>query len=746
MMAFPYQNALLSEECRVQDLLPRMTPEEKIAQMRMIVQIDNLLGGAPFSAELAARHLSCGIGATYSPTALDPEILNAFQRFLLQETRLGIPLIMMGESLHGVMSPETTVFPQAIGLGATFNEPLIAEMTGIIGREARALGIVQTYAPNLDLSRDPRWGRTEENYGEDPFLTSKLGVAYIKALQAQGVASSPKHYVAHGSPEGGINLAPVHCGEREFRDTMLVPFATAFREAGAMSVMPAYSEWDGIPVHASSFLMTDVLRRELGFDGFSVSDFGAIAMLQNFHKVAPDALAAGKLALSAGLDMEAPDIFGFGPELLEAARRDDALMALIDQAVSRILRIKFRLGLFENPYAQMDNLKTIRDSRSVRLAREVARESVVLLKNEHQLLPLDHQVGRIALIGPNAALAQLGDYTHRDATNRAVSLLQGLTERLGDGRVTYSVGCTIAFGSDEAIAEAVQAAAQAEIAILALGDNSNYHGGIGWGDESGGNVVTCGEGFDVSSLDLPGRQQELLQAVAATGTPVVLILMTGRPYNLVWAKEHVPAILQAWYPGEQGGHALCDLLFGDESPSGRLPISFPQSAGHIPCFYNHKVSARGYYHKPGSPEKPGRDYVFSNPAALYPFGYGLSYTSFTYENLKLEPAELPETGTVAVSVTVSNSGPAAGKEAVQLYLTDCCSRITPFVRRLRGFEKINLQPGQSKTVFFTLDQRDFSFINENMQSETEPGEFLVTIGDLSGTFRITGDPSTRHQG
>ncbi|MEA4890750.1 MAG: glycoside hydrolase family 3 N-terminal domain-containing protein [Clostridiaceae bacterium] len=733
---YPYKDPTQPEQNRIQDLLSRMTLEEKFAQMRMIPQIDHLLEGRPFSAERVCDQLKYGIGASYSPDYIAPDILNAFQSYLLHDTRLGIPLIMMGESLHGVMSPEATVFPQAIGLGATFNAPLIAEMTGIIGREARTLGITQTYAPNLDLSRDPRWGRTEENYGEDPYLTATLGTAYVKALQEQGVASSPKHYVAHGSPEGGVNLSPVHCGERELRDTMLIPFAAAFQEGGALSVMPAYSEWDGTPIHASSFLMTDILRHELGFEGFAVSDFGAITMLHQFHKVASDALEAGKMALTAGLDMEAPNIFGFGQELMDAVRQGSVPLDLIDQAVGRILRVKFRLGLFENPYAQIDNLAGIRDQKAISLARTVAQESIVLLKNEFQLLPLSDQVGRVAVIGPNAALAQLGDYTHRVASRRAVSLLEGVRQRLGTEKVIFAPGCTIAFGQDSDLAEAVRAAEQSDVALVVLGDNSNFHGGIGWGDEEGGHVVTCGEGFDLSSLSLPGRQQELLEAVAATGTPVVLIMVSGRPYDLCWADHHIPAILQAWYPGEQGGAALCDIIFGSVSPSARLPISFPKSAGHIPCFYNHKVSARGYYKKPGSPEEPGRDYVFSSPDALYPFGYGLSYTTFSYSDLAISPAELAAPDQVTISATVKNTGSRPGKEVVQLYLTDCFSRITPFVRRLRGYSKILLQPGESCRVSFTLDQHDYSFINESMRPETEPGEFRVELGGLTGSFWI----------
>jgi len=735
-MTLGYKDATRPESERVADLLSRMTLDEKIAQMRLLYPVETILEGPSLSSGAIKKHLGNGIGGAYCTTFLAPDLLNGIQKYLLEETRLGIPLLMMGESLHGTMNRDATVFPQAIGLGASWSTQLMHEVVNVIGRETRALGITQTYAPNLDLSRDPRWGRVEENYGEDPYLTARLGVEYVKTLQSHGVAASLKHYVAHGSPEGGINLAPVHAGERELRDTMLPPFAAAIREAGAMSIMPAYSEWDGTPVHASRFLMTDLLRKELGFDGFTVSDFGAIEMLHYFHKTAANALEAGKQALWAGLDMEAPNIFGFGPDLVEAVQRGEVPLEWVDLAVQRILRIKFRLRLFENPYAANDRLDLIHNEEAIRLSRKAAHETVVLLKNDTDLLPLSDRIGRVALIGPNAECAQLGDYTPPAAAERSVSLWQGLVARLGADRVQYAKGCNTNTGSDEEMAQAVAVARSCRVVILALGDSSHFYGGIGWGDKDGKTTVTCGEGFDMSDLKLPGRQQELLEKVAATGTPVVLVLMTGRPYCINWAKQNIPAILQAWYPGEQGGHALCDVLFGDVNPSGKLPISFPQSVGHIPCFYNHKVSARGYYKQPGTVDKPGRDYVFSSPEPLFPFGFGLSYTTFAYSDLVVTPEKVGAEGAVVVSVSVTNTGKREGQEVVQLYLTDCVSRITPFVKRLRGFSKIALSSGESRRVSFVLDQKDFAFLNEKMQPEVEPGEFVVAIAGLQAKFTV----------
>lgn len=733
-MNYPYQNPSLSVEERVRDLLQRMTLEEKFSQMRLYRPKSDEAKTVPFDLKLIEKNLH-RIGAIYNTSSMPLENIKAIQDWLRDNTRLGIPVAIHGESLHGNMNANATTFPQAVGLGSTFHRELMTEIVTQIGKEVRANGITLTYAPNVDLSRDPRWGRVEENYGEDPYLTSEMGVAYVKALQAQGVAACPKHYIAHGSPEGGINLAPVHAGEREFRETMMVPFQKVIQEGHAMGIMPAYSEWDGVPVHASRRLLTDLLRGEFGFDGQVVSDYGAIGMLHSFHHVAETPRKAGEMALYAGVDMEAPNMFGFGPELEEAVRSGEVPEEWVDLAVSRILRHKFQMGLFENPYGDAEAAKENRNAKALELARRAAIESVVLLKNEHNLLPLSERVGKIALIGPNADNPQLGDYTVPESIAHAITLRQALEERLGKERVLFARGCTTAQGTDAQMQEAVAAAEAADVAVLVLGDNSNYYGGIGWGDsEADGKVaITCGEGFDVNSLNLPGRQQQLLEAVYATGTPVVLIMESGRPYAICWAKEHIPAIMQAWYPGEQGGYALAELLFGDANPSGRLPISFPRSVGHIPSFYNCKASARGYYKDRGTPERPGRDYVFDTPDALFTFGEGLSYTTFAYSDLSI-PEKAKTEDSVEVSVKVQNTGDRAGYEVVQLYVTDCFCRITPFVRRLRGFEKIWLEPGEEKQVTFTLGFEDFAFINEQMKQEVEPGEFRICIGDLQGSL------------
>ena len=735
-MQFPYQNPSLPIEERIEDLLSRMTLEEKFAQMRLIRPTPAQSQQVPFDLSILEKN-SHRIGAIYNASSMPEQTIRDIQDWVKKNTRLGIPVAIHGESLHGVMHSNATCFPQSVGLGATFNPSLMERISTQIGKEARANGITMTYAPNVDLSRDPRWGRVEENYGEDPYLTSRLGVAYVKGLQSQGVAACPKHFIAHGSPEGGINLAPVHAGEREFRETMMVPFKKVIQEGKAMAIMPAYSEWDGQVVHASRYLLTDLLRGEFGLRGPVVSDYGAIKMLHNFHHVAATPTEAGKMALYAGVDVEAPSIVGFNAELEDSVREGKVPVEWVDLAVRRVLRHKFEMGLFENPYADAEAMAENRNAEALALARQAARESMVLLKNEGGLLPLSDSVGKVALIGPNANNPQLGGYTVREAIAHTVTLRQALEERLGKQRVLFARGCSTAGGTDEQIQEAVAAAKQADVAVLVMGDNSNYYGGIGWGDaELDGKVaVTCGEGFDTHCLDLPGRQQTLIEAIYATGTPVVLVLETGRPYAVCWAKEHIPAILQAWYPGEQGGYALAEVLFGDTDPSGRLPISFPRSAGHIPAFYNHKASARGYYKVRGAKDNPGRDYVFETPDALFPFGAGMSYTTFAYSELTVpETAKIGQQ--VAVSVAVENTGDRRGCEVVQLYVTDCVCRISPFVKQLRGIEKIWLEPGEKKTVTFSLGFEDFAFINEQMQQEVEPGEFLIRVGDQQASLQM----------
>ena len=723
-----YKNPDAPIKERVKDLVSRMTPEEKVNQMT--------LGGDPvqIAGEIErGEYKGEGPSSVYVQSAPIKE-LNAIQKYILEKSRLGIPMLVAGESIHGLMCPGATMFPQGIALGSMFNTELLGDIADTIGRESRAVGIRQTYAPNIDITRDPRWGRTEENYGEDPYLTSTYAAEYVTRVQKHGTACSPKHYLGYGSPEGGLNIAPAHMGEREMRETTLQPFKAAVMKGGALSLMPSYGEIDGCPAHSSRYFLTDILRGEFGFEGFTVSDYGAVRMLFDLHRVAPSRLEAGKMALHAGLDFEAPTPDCFSPEFTESIKKGEVPMEEVDLAVSRILYVKFKLGLFENPYIKENGTASLHNDDDVVKALTAAEEAIVLLKNDG-ILPLDAgKINKIAVIGPNADIVQLGDYTPPHATENAITLKGALEDRFGKDKVLYARGSGTIAAEEGEIEEAVKAASQADVCFAVLGDNSNFFGGIGWGDDGVGKAVTCGEGFDVSELVLPASQRKLLEAIAETGTPVVLILETGRPYCIGRECDISNAVLEAWYPGEQGGIALANILFGDVSPSGRLPITFPASTGQIPCFYNHKPSARGYYHAGGSPEAPGRDYVFEKPRPLFEFGYGLSYTEFAYDDLKVEtnPAE----GTAHVTVKVTNTGKVKSKTSVLLFMADAVCRITPTVRRLRGFTKIELNSGESKNVEFELGFDDFCFINEDMKEEIEHGDYVVQIGDKTAWFYL----------
>lgn len=729
---------------RVADLLSRMTLEEKIEQMRLFEKpLQHFPGhddSKPFTDEEIERIRP--LGATiYSTDSASADFINNLQDYMLHKTRLGIPMSVHGESLHGAMNENGTVFPNPTAMAATFDDGLIGEVADAIGEEVRANGVVQTYAPNLDLTQDPRWGRCEENFGEDPYLTARMGVAYVKGLQSRGVAASPKHFSAHGMPQSGLNRAAVHCGERELRESYLYPFKKVFQEGGAMSVMPAYSEIDGIPCHSNRYLLTDILRGEWGFEGPVVSDWGGLYYLHGLHYVAKDAAEAGRMGIFAGVDMEAPNVFGFGEEFVEEVRKGNIPMELVDRAVGRILALKFRLGLFENPYAVPEDRKKecIHTRRHLDLAQRTEEEGAVLLKNENDMLPLKDGIGKIALIGPNADILQLGDYALPKATERAVTVKQALEERVGKDRVLFSRGCNIAFGTQQMHEEAVAAAKAADVAVVVLGDNSSFYNNEFWSDREDPTVrrnsVTCGETFDVDDLNLPPVQQKLLEDVFATGTPTVLVLQSGRPHSLVWAQEHIPAILEAFYAGEVGGYAIVRLLFGDVNPSGKLPWSVPRSVGQIPVYYNAKPSCGVRENMPGgSPDRAGRMYVFNTPEPLYKFGFGLSYTTFSYSDLAVDKPVCGADETVRVSVKVRNTGMRKGKETVLLYLRNRYCPVTQPKIRLRGFRKIELEPGEEKRVEFSLGREDFEYIGTDLSPCVSPGTFDVFIDKLQTEF------------
>lgn len=734
-------------EDKINLIVSNMTLEEKVWQMGMVPSRLLMDEDGNFNREKADKVFKgYSIGGFQDPR-LEPkksvEFIKQAQDYLKQNTKPGIPAIVVGETLHGYWGPEATIFPQAIGLSSTWNTGLVEAIAEASAKEARAVGTSLSNAPDLDLARELRWGRVEETFGEDPFLVSRMGVGVIKGMQGQGnrhyeemLISSIKHYVAHGSPEGGLNLSPVCGGERQLRELYLKPFRCAVKEAGAYAVMPAYSEYDGIPVHASGFLLTDLLRDELGFGGMTIADYGAISMLYTFHKIAKDSQNAGEMAVKAGMDFEAGGIHCYGDNLIELVTEGVVEEDIINTAVTRILRVKFLAGIMECPYGKMENVKKYyKSDEHKRLALEAARESIVLLKNKENILPLDKNIKSIAVIGPNADKGEIGDYSR---PNSSISTpLQGIKEKAGrDCDVKYVEGCSLWKQSRDEFDKAVEAARCSEVAVIVVGETSIKNYGIGWGSENE-KVILCGEGFDMSDLSLSGVQQQLVEAVIDTGTPTIVILVNGRPLAIDWISKNAHAILEAWYPGQEGGKAIADILFGDVNPSGKLTVSFPKVTGQLPVFYNHKPSARGaYYKRPGNPDKPGRDYVFMDTQPLYSFGYGLSYTTFEYSGMNVLNPVVQGEDSIRIAVRVKNTGRVEGKEVVQLYVNDVLSSVTTPVKELKAFEKVSLAPGEEKEVLFEVSKSDLAIIDRNMKEIVEPGEFEVTIENLKAKFVV----------
>jgi beta-glucosidase len=719
---------------KVEELIGKMTLEEKIAQLGS-VSIGDLLEEGRFSAEKARRVIPNGIGqitriagwAKLAPKET-AELANEVQRFLRENTRLGIPAIVHEECLSGLMAHGATTYPQAIGLASTWEPELIRRMTSAIRREMRAVGAHQGLSPVLDVLRDPRWGRVEETLGEDHYLVACMGVAYVKGLQGddlrEGVIATVKHFAAHGFPEGGRNWAPVHTGVREFREVFLFPFEAAVKAAGVKSVMNAYHDLDGVPCAASKELLSDILRGEWEFDGIVVSDYGAIDMLRTTHHTAADKKEAAIQALEAGIDIELPGINCYGKPLLQAAREGVISEALIDEAVRRVLIAKMALGLFENPFVDPEKAPQVFDAPEHRsLALEIARKSIILLKNEGGLLPLSKDLGSIAVIGPNADSARnlLGDYTfmaHLSLEETAIpiaSVLDGIKAKVSEGTtVRYAKGCEVFGGTKEGFAEAIKIAESSDVAIVVVGGKSGLSG-----------TDTCGEFRDRSDLGLPGYQGELVEAICATGRQVVVVLINGRPFSIEWIAENVNAIVETWLPGEEGGNAIADVLFGDYNPGGKLPISVPRTVGQIPINYNRKPASH-------------RDYVFVKGTPLFPFGHGLSYTSFEYSDLEISPAQIPPAGQVTISLKVKNVGDREGDEVVQLYVRDVVASTVRPVKELKGFKRVALKPGEGKKVTFKLSADQLAFYDRDVKLVVEPGTFEVMVGGSSEEIRLKG--------
>jgi beta-glucosidase len=741
----PYRDPKLPIELRVSDLLSRMTLEEKIAQLlgswqnKQFPQTPSVWfvdeKGA-FQPDRAAVALRFGLGEVSRPSEHRgpremAEFTNAIQHWVKDNTRLGIPVLFHEECLHGHAAPRGTSFPQAIALASTWDPDLIKDVFSAVSLEVRSRGAQQCLAPVLDLARDPRWGRTEETYGEDPYLVSRIGLAAIRGFQGDSpligknhVLATAKHFAAHGQPEGGTNVAPGNFSERILREQFLLPFSVAVQTGHVQTVMASYNEIDGIPSHSNKHLLQDILRQEWGFQGAVVSDYFGVAELIRIHHVVGSNEDAAKLALESGIDIELPFPDAY-PTLLAQVNAGKVSQASIDRAVARILRMKFIADLFDDPFVDPGFAEKVTNSPEHQaLALKAAHEAVILLKNQNNLLPLTKNAYKhIAVIGPNAAELHLGGYS--DNPGRGVSILKGIQEKVGNSaEVLDSEGVKITESAPDwnedkvilgdpvlnakRIAEAVKVAKKSDIVVLVLGENEQTSREA-WAPTHPG---------DRDSLELLSNQNDLVSEILATGKPVVVLLLHGRPNSISLIAEKVPAILDGWYLGQEGATAFADVLFGDYNPGGKLPISVPRSVGQLPDYYYQKPSAK-------------REFLGTSTQPLFPFGWGLSYTTFKYSNLSASPASTGPDGQSKISVQVTNTGKLRGDEVVQLYIHEEVNSVTQPVKQLRGFRRISLNPGESKNVEFTLDPDELSSLDREMHRAVQPGIFHVMVGGNS---------------
>jgi beta-glucosidase len=726
-----------------------MTLEEKAAQMMCVWQdkAKTLLdaeGNFDAAKARTAFKTGRGIGQVGRPSDAGKgknaremaELTNAIQRFFREESRLGIPVIFHEECLHGHAAIGGTSFPQPIALGASFDPKLVGALFTMTALEARSRGTHQALTPVVDVAREPRWGRVEETYGEDPYLVTQMGIAAVRGFQGDAsfkdktrVIATLKHFAGHGQPESGMNCAPANVSLRVLRETFLQPFKDVLDKAGAISLMASYNELDGVPSHANKWLLRDVLRKEWGFKGFIVSDYYAIWELgyrpdTHGHFVAKDKKESCRLAVEAGVNIELPEPDCY-LHLVELVKKGQLQEKQLDELVAPMLEWKFKLGLFDDPYVDPETAAQVVGCEAhSALALQAARESIVLLKNDNGLAPLNlDAIKRIAVIGPNANRSLLGGYS--GVPDHNVTVLDGITQRAKEHgvKVLYSEGCKITIGgswnqdevtpSDPAedrrqIAEAVKVARKADVIVLAIGGNEQTSREA-WGLNHMG---------DRTSLDLIGRQEELVQAMLKTGKPVIAFLFNGRPLSINSLAKSVPVIYECFYLGQETGHAVADVLFGAHNPGGKLPISIPRSAGHVPVFYNYKPSAR-------------RGYLFDDVTPLYPFGFGLSYTTFSVTGARLTRKRIAADGATRVLAEVTNTGSRTGSEVVQLYIRDLVSSVTRPVKELRGFQKVTLQPGETQTVAFDITPESLAFYDINYKYVVEPGDFEVMVGTSS---------------
>jgi beta-glucosidase len=730
---YPYQNPSLPISTRVEDLLKRMSLEEKIAQLRHIHTEDYDAGGHPDMERLQAMTKGNSFGCIEGFGLTSEQYLKTLylvQQYMRLHTRWGIPVIGVLEGLHGTVQDECTIFPQAIALASTFHPELVEAMTGYIAEEMKAIGGKQVFAPDLDLARELRWGRVEETYGEDPFLVGEMGAAYVRGLRKYNMICTPKHFVAHGSPVGGINLSAVEGGLKQLYSLYLPPFEKVIREADPLSIMNCYSSYDGEPVAGSSFFLTDLLRKQLGFKGYVYSDWGSVSMLYDFHHTAAGPADAAFQALTAGIDVEAASsTFENLDSLIKTGKLSPQY---IDRGVRHVLYTKFKSGLFDEPLPDTTEAyqQHIHTPASIKLARTLADESIVLLKNDQHSLPLDEsKISSLAVIGPNADELEVGDYTWSTGNQDGITPLQGLRKMAGDHiAFHYAKGCGLTGMDTSGFAEAVAAAQSSSIALVFVGSHSASLAKESYNP-------TSGEGFDLDDLTLPGAQEALVRAIQRTGKPVILVLVTGRPFVLSWEKANLPAIVVQWYGGEQEGNAIADMLFGHTNPSGKLPISFPQSTGNAPSYYNYLPTERGFYRSPGTEEHPGRDYVFAKPGALWSFGYGLSYTQFSFSDLRLSSQKVLSSDSIKVRIRVMNTGNRDGAEVVQLYVHDRVSSVETPVQALKAFRKVFLKAGEAQDVTLTLPISQLYLYNKALKKVVEPGDFDIQVGAASDDIR-----------
>jgi len=743
-----YKNSKLASAARVADLIKRMTLEEKAAQMLCIWQgkaqtmVDEK-GDFDLAKAKKSFRKGEGLGQVGRPSDAGggkkaramAELTNSIQKFFLEHSRLGIPVIFHEECLHGHAAPDGTSFPQPIALGATFNPELVEELFTMTALEARLRGAHHALTPVVDVAREPRWGRVEETYGEDPYLVSRLGIAAVKGFQGnqkfrdkKHVLATLKHFVGHGQPESGMNCAPANVSLRVLKETFLYTFQEALREAGAVTLMASYNEIDGVPSHANKWLLRDVLRKEWGFKGFIVSDYYAIWELgyrpdTHGHFVALNRDESCKLAVEAGVNIELPDPDCY-LSLVKLVKNGTLKEKQLDELIAPMLFWKFEMGLFDDPYVDPDEAdRVVGCAEHIDLALNAARQSITLLKNENNLAPLDlDKIKTIAVIGPNANRTLLGGYS--GVPKHEVTVLEGITQKVGKkAKVLYSEGCKITIGGSwnedkvvasdpeedrRQIAEAVKVAKKADVVVLAIGGNEQT-------SREAWNLQHMG---DRTNLDLIGRQQQLVDAMLALGKPVIAFLFNGRPLSINQLEQHVPVIYECFYLGQETGNAVADVLFGDYNPGGKLPISFPRSAGHLPVFYNYKPSAR-------------RGYLFDDVSPLYAFGYGLSYTKFKVENARLTKKRIARNGATQALVDVTNIGDREGSEVVQLYIRDVVSSVTRPIKELKGFKKVTLQPGETKTIAIDITPASLRFWDVNMKYVVEPGDFDIMIGTSS---------------